>query len=240
MLVVTSIKAYRSDFERTEEGVHWGGILDVRCRCFPREAAHITWQTSLPVFNQFLEPLSPLLAKWGESWNSQVLLDLSKHNLAPGTDLDQTYHLVQVPLAVLIMAVMGLAQTLKNKSTNMKTVAKNLFYATASIVGTGALIWAYPFEWWELPRVALLFTALFAVFSNADYILRMARGKWKQWGSPVATWDWLGDFGAVLSTSQKDIISQNQIGDISTLNEELNNREDLLIMEGDTLHGAAS
>ena len=42
-------------------------------------------------------------------------------------------------------------------------------------------------------------------------------------------------FGAVLSTSQKDIISQNQIGDISTLNEELNNREDLLIMEGDTL-----
>ena len=60
-----------------------------------------------------------------------MLLDLSKHNLAPGTDLDQTHHLVQVPLAVLIMAVMGLAQWLKYKSTNMKTVAKNLFYATA-------------------------------------------------------------------------------------------------------------
>ena len=166
-----------------------------------------------------------------------MLLDLSKHNLAPGTDLEQTYHLVQVPLAVLIMAVMGLAQWLKYKSTNMKTVAKNLFYATAlSVVGTGALIWAYPFEWWELPRVALLFTALFAVFSNADYILRMARGKWKQWGSPVAHVGFgLVIFGAVLSTSQKDIISQNQIGDISTLNEELNNREDLLIMEGDTL-----
>ena len=43
-----------------------------------------------------------------------------------------------------------------------------------------------------------------------------------------------GVFGAVLSTSQGHI-SQNQIGDISTLNEELNNREDLLIMEGDTL-----
>ena len=55
-------------------------------------------------------------------------------------------------------------------------------------------------------------------------------------GSPVAHVGFgLVIFGAVLSTSQKDIISQNQIGDISTLNEELNNREDLLIMEGDTL-----
>ena len=240
MLVVTSIKAYRSDFERTEEEESiWGREfwMFVGSLLFLVSAAHITWQTSLPVFNRFLEPLSPLLANWGESWDSQVLLDLSKHNLAPGTDLDQTYHLVQVPLAVLIMAVMGLAQWLKYKSTNIKTVAKNLFYATSlSAVVTGALIWAYPFEWWELPRVALLFTALFAVFSNADYILRMARGKWKQWGSPVAHVGFgLVIFGAVLSTSQKDIISQNQIGDISTLNEELNNREDLLIMEGDTL-----
>lgn len=240
LLVVTSLKAYRSEFERTEEEDSvWGREfwMFVGSLLFLVSAAHITWQTSLPVFNRFLEPLSPVLKQLGESFSSQVLLDLSKHNLAPGTDLDQTYHLVQVPLAVLIMALMGLAQWLKYKTTNVATIAKNLFLSfVLSALVTGILVWSYPFEWWELPRVALLSTALFAVFSNVDYILRMVRGKLKLWGSPVAHVGFgLVIFGAVLSTSQKDIISKNQIGDISTLNEELNNREDLLIMEGDTL-----
>jgi cytochrome c-type biogenesis protein CcmF len=240
LLVITSVRAYRKDFERTEEEESiWGREfwMFVGSLLFLVSAAHITWQTSLPVFNRFLEPLSPLLTRWGTSLDSRFLLDLSKHNLAPGTDLDQTYHLVQVPLAVLIMVVMGLAQWLKYKSTDVATVAKNLMRATAlSAAVTALLVWAYPFDWWELPRVALLFASLFAVFSNADYIARMARGNWNQWGSPLAHVGFgMVIFGAVLSTSQKDIISQNQIGDISTLNEELNNREDLLIMEGDTL-----
>lgn len=240
LLVIASVQAYRTDFERTdEEESIWGREfwMFVGSLLFLVSAAHITWQTSLPVFNQFLEPLSPLLERWGTALDSRFLLDLSKHNLAPGTDLDQTYHLVQVPLAVLIMLVMGLAQWLKYKSTNVATVVKNLVRATVlSAAVTGILVWAYPFAWWELPRVVLLFASLFALFSNVDYIARMVRGNWHQWGSPLAHVGFgMVIFGAVLSTSQKDIISQNQIGDISTLNEELNNREDLLIMEGDTL-----
>ena len=239
-LVVTSFFAYRNDFERdAEEESVWSREfwMFVGSLLFLVSAAHITWQTSLPVFNQFLEPLSPLLQNLGEKWNSDLLLDLSQHNLAPGTDLDQTYHLVQAPLAVLIMTIMGLAQWLKYRDSDIKTVLKKVARSLLlSALITGVLLWAFPFEWWELPRVALLFAAAFAVLSNADYILQIARGKWRQIGSPLAHVGFgLVIFGAVISTSQKWIISQNQIGDISTLNEELNNREDLLIMEGDTL-----
>ena len=239
-LTFTSVKAYRNDFVRTsEEESVWSREfwMFVGSLLFLVSAAHITWQTSLPVFNQFLEPLSPVLSKLGAQFDSALLTDLSQHNLAPGTDLDQTYHLVQVPLAVLIMGAMGFAQWLKYKKSNLAQVGRSLVLPLVlSVLTTGGLIAAFPFEWWELPRVALLFSASFAVFSNADYLIRAVRGNWRQIGSPLAHVGFgLVIFGAVLSTSQKAIISQNQIGDISTLNEELNNREDLLIMEGDTL-----
>ena len=142
MLVVTSVKAYRRTSNALRTRSPFGAEnLDVRWFvAFLVSAAHITWQTSLPVFNQFLEPLA--LPPSGASLGTAMLLDLSKHNLArnrfgpdPPPRSSSTH--------VLIMAVMELAQWLKHKSTNMKTVAKNLFYATAlSAICTGALIWA--------------------------------------------------------------------------------------------------
>ena len=66
----------------------------------------------------------------------------------------------------------------------MKTVAKNLFYATASASGTGALI-GLPFEWWELPRVALLFTA-FSRCSPMPITSCAWRVEMDEWGLPVA------------------------------------------------------
>jgi len=240
VLGVAAVKAYRKDIERTEEEDSiWSRDfwMFVGALLLLVSAAHITWQTSLPVFNAFLEPWSGVLASLGDSLDSDFLRDLSAHNLAPGTDLDRTYHLVQVPLAVLIMLGVGFAQWLKYKHTNMQVVLRKLFIPLlVAVLLTAGLLWQFAFEWWELPRVALLFAALFATASNADYILQLGRGKWKQIGSPLAHVGFgLVIFGAVLSTSQKNIISQNQIGDISTLNESLNNREDLLIMEGDTL-----
>ena len=240
VMAMSAIKAYRTEIERTEEEDSvWSRDfwMFVGALLLLVSAAHITWQTSLPVFNQFLKPWSGVLTSLGESWNSDLLRDLSKHNLAPGTDLDQTYHLVQVPLAVLIMLAVGFAQWLKYKHTDIGNVLKKIFIPLLlSLLLTGGLLWQFAFDWWEIPRVALLFAALFAVASNADYIVQLGRGKWRTIGSPLAHIGFgLVIFGAVLSTSQKNIISQNQIGDISTLNEELNNREDLLIMEGDTL-----
>ena len=239
-MFAAGIRAYLKDIQRTEEEESlWSRDfwMFVGSLLLFVSAMHITWQTSLPVFNRFLEPWSDQLTQLGTRWNSDILLDLAKHNLAPGTDFDQTYHLVQIPLAVLILLAMGFAQWLKYKQSNIQQVLRSLFLPLiASIVLIGMLLYFFPYEWYESPRVALLFAAIFAVASNLDYLMTVARGHWRKIGSPLAHVGFgLVLFGAVLSTSQKEIISKNQIGDISSLNEELNNREDLLIMEGDTL-----
>ena len=70
-------------------------------------AVHITFQTSLPVFNIFLEPFSGILASIGEFFSSDFIKTLSEHNLSPSNDLDKTYHLILVPLATLIFIVIG-------------------------------------------------------------------------------------------------------------------------------------
>ncbi|MEC7653754.1 MAG: cytochrome c biogenesis protein CcsA [Bacteroidota bacterium] len=200
-------------------------------------AVHITFQTSLPVFNALLEPFSGVLANLGESLNSNTLRALSEHNMTPSKDLDKAYHLIQVPLATLIFIVIGITQWLKYKKTDGSKVFKNLGKSLiASIATSLILVLSFNFKSHELPRVALLIATSFAVFANADYIWSTLRGAYDKWGSPVAHIGFaLTIFGAVISTAQQKFISQNQIGDISSLNEELNNRTDLLLMQGDTL-----
>jgi len=200
-------------------------------------AIHITWQTSIPVFNRFLEPFSGPLSSVGEYFNSDFLRTLSLHSLAPGKDLDQTYHIIQVPLATLIFMAIAITQWLRYKGTSAKLVAGNLFRAVidAAIITT-ALAIVYDFQIQEFPRLALLFATAFAASSNAHYIWSVLRGKMDAWGSPLAHVGFaLTIFGAVISTSKQDVISKNQIGDIASLNADFNNRSDLLLMQGDTL-----
>ena len=65
---------------------------------------------------------------------------------------------------------------------------------------------------------------------------RLLKGKYDKWGSPLAHIGFaLTIFGAVISTAQSTHISKNQIGDISSLNKELDNKTDLLLMQGDTV-----
>ena len=132
---------------------------------------------------------------------------------------------------------MGLAQWLKYKNSDIRVVVSKLARALlAAAVVAGILLVTYQFKLHEVPRVALLFATLFAAFSNADYIVQMWKGKLDALGSPLAHVGFaLTLFGAVISTAQKDVISQNRIGDISTLIEELNNSTDFLLMECDTL-----
>ena len=240
VMAAAAIRAFRREFRSDEEeDALWSREfwMFVGSLLLVLGAVHITWQTSVPVFNHFLEPFSPLLS-WAEGVTGWTVLgDLAQHDLAPGTDLDRTYHLVQVPLAVLIFMLIGLAQWLKYKNSDIRIVAGKLVRATLGATAlTGSLVVMYDFESHEIPRVALLFSTLFAALSNADYIVQMWKGRLDTMGSPLAHVGFaLTIFGAVISTAQKNVISQNRIGDISTLNEELNNATDLLLMEGDTL-----
>ena len=240
VMAAAAIHAFRTDLKSgDDEDALWSREfwMFVGSLLLVLGAVHITWQTSIPVINHFLAPFSGVFS-WAEDLTGWAFLrTLAQHDLAPGTDLDQTYHLVQVPLAVLIFLMIGLTQWLKYKNTDIQQVRGKVgrAYLAAAVV-TGALLWLYDFEWHEVPRVALLYATLFAAFSNADYFVQMWKGQLDALGSPLAHVGFaLTIFGAVISTAQKDIISQNRIGDISTLNEELNNATDLLLMQGDTL-----
>lgn len=240
VMAAAAIRAFRRDLKTdAEEDALWSREfwMFVGSLLLVLGAIHITWQTSIPVFNHFLAPFSSVFTWAADLTGWDVMNTLAQHDMAPGTDLDRTYHLVQVPLAVLIFLMIGLTQWLKYKNTDIRTVRSKVLRAyIASAVVTGVLLWTYDFAWHEVPRVALMYATLFAAFSNADYFVQMWKGQLDALGSPLAHVGFaLTIFGAVLSTAQKDIISLNRIGDISTLNEELNNNTDLLMMQGDTL-----
>ena len=200
-------------------------------------AIHVTFQTSLPVFNAFLKPFSGFFTSLGENLNTNFFKALADHNFTPSKDLDKAYHLIQVPLATLIFIVLGVTQWLKYKKTDFKKAGKSLMKSFgASVIITGIIYLSYDFRSHELPRLALLFATTFATIANATYIKYVLKGAYDKWGSPLAHVGFaLTIFGAVISTAQQQFISKNQIGDISSLNEELDNNSDLLLMKGDTL-----
>jgi len=239
---VAAAVAYRKDFRTPGEAEEALWTRDfwmfVGSLLLLLSALHITWQTSIPVFNALLTPFSSAFQWAGEQWSSDTLLELAQHDLAPSTDFELAYHRVQVPLAVLVMLIVGMAQWLRYGSTpNPARIFRRLGWMALVAAGlTAAFLVFEDVAWWEAPRVALLFAALFAAVAQIDYFRVLGRAAWTSWGSPLAHLGFaLVIFGAVYSTSRKEIISRNAIGDLTSLSEELNNREDMLMMQGDTL-----
>ena len=200
-------------------------------------AIQISAQTSIPVFNKMLAPFSDVFASLYQSTDVDLFRKMSDANFAPTTDIDKAFHLWQVPLAFLFIMLIAITQWMKYKKTNMR---KFLSQIVRPFIAAGALMLLvlaiFDFKANEFPRIALIFATLFAATSNFDYLLAVIKGKWDKAGSSIAHIGFaLLLFGAVISTAQKDVISRNQIGDIAQLNEELDNNEDILLLQGDTL-----
>ncbi|MFT5958258.1 MAG: cytochrome c-type biogenesis protein CcmF, partial [Flavobacteriales bacterium] len=162
---------------------------------------------------------------------------LADHSFAPNTDYKQSYHIVQVPLAFLFIMLIGFVQWLKYKKTDMKKFVKKISRSLiiATVLMSVLLLFA-EFKTSDFPVAALVFACIFAFTSNFDYLISIAKGKWDKSGASIAHIGFsLLILGAVISTSQSEIISQNQIGNIQDLNTDLNNREDMLLMQNDTL-----
>ncbi|MEO0404463.1 MAG: cytochrome c-type biogenesis CcmF C-terminal domain-containing protein, partial [Bacteroidota bacterium] len=204
---------------------------------FMVSAIQITLVTSLPVFNTFLEPLSGLTVDLYKATNWAFLKDLTEANMSPVTDIESAYHRFQVPLAFLAILLVSVTQFLKWKDSKINVVVKKLARSfIASAVVSGVLLLLYPFGMRELPLALLLFACVFAVFANLDYLIMIAKGHRSAWGSSVAHIGFaLVILGALISTGKKDFVSKNVIGDIRSLNEEMSNSEDMLLLERDTL-----
>ena len=150
-------------------------------------AVHITWQTSKPIFNSFLEPFESFFLWAQDATGWEFFGSLAQRGFVPGTDLDATYHVFQLPIAVFIFLMIGVTQWLKYKNTEVATIRGRLgrSYLGAAVF-VGAILLFYDFKWGDFWRIALLYATLFAAFSNADYLLNIWRGKLDALGSPLA------------------------------------------------------
>lgn len=164
-------------------------------------------------------------------WNK--LFNLNK---APAKDAIDFYNTWQLPFAFLITLLIAVAQYFKYKNTDIKFFIRkiSLSFITSLLL---SIVIAYLLSFSELFYTLLLFSSLFAVAANADYMMRILKGKVKKAGASVSHIGFaLILLGALISTSKKDIISQNSSGkSIESLGEKMSNNDNILLTQGDTL-----
>jgi len=189
-------------------------------------------------FWMFIGSLTLLIAAFQISFSTSlpVINKLFGTKLASPVDAIEHYNSWQVPFAVVIGLIIGFGQFLRYKKTDPKKLFKQIFGALLGslilcfLIGM-SLGMSNPFY------IALLFASIFAVAGNLNYFISVLKGKFKFAGASIAHIGFgLILLGALISTSMSTKISVNTSGiDISSLGETMDNRENILLMKGDTL-----
>jgi cytochrome c-type biogenesis protein CcmF len=164
-------------------------------------------------------------------WNKLFSL-----NKAPAKDLISFYNNWQLPFAFITTLLIGVGQYFKYKDTDIKAFGKKMSLSLfISFALTFFMIYILQFNnnYYSL----LLFSSIFAAVANADYMIRVMKGKVKKSGASIAHIGFgLVLLGALISTSKKDIISQNTSGkSIESLGKDFSNNDNILLTQGDTL-----
>jgi cytochrome c-type biogenesis protein CcmF len=174
-------------------------------------ALQITFTTSIPVINKIFSV-----------------------KLAPPAESISHYNAWQIPIATVICVLIAIGQFLKFKKTGMQDFNKKIIYALVISVLAAALSALFMRE--IRPQyIVMLFAAVFAVTANADYFLRVLKGNTQKAGASTAHIGFsLILMGALISNSQKQIISQNVKG--INLGKDFSNRENIMLeLHTDTL-----
>ena len=154
------------------------------------------------------------------------------------------YNTWMIPFAILLSLLMAGALFLKYKKTEAKKFLRRMMYAflLALLFGASCSIPLYfigdgGFSGEKLGYAGLLIAAFFAIFSNIDYVLTVMKGKISKSGAAIAHLGFaLILLGALVSTSKKAVISRDTSGKkISSLGEEFDAKESILLTQGDTL-----
>jgi cytochrome c-type biogenesis protein CcmF len=196
---------------------------------FLLSALVITYFTSIPVMNKLFQ-----------GW----LYDSEKAGIKVAD-----YNMWQTPFAIIALLLVAVTQYFKYKKTNPKQFLKHISLAgiLAIVFGLSAVIPLYflkdyssssNIDKWNLISYALLFiSALFAVFCNLDYWMRILKGKIRHAGSSIAHIGFaLILLGSLISTSKKQTISQNTSQkNVASLGENFSAQKSLVLTKGDTL-----
>lgn len=164
-------------------------------------------------------------------WNK--LFNLNK---APAKDVIGFYNNWQLPFAFLVTLLIAVGQYFKYKNTDIKIFIRKISFSFIFALLISIIV-AYFLNFDNLFFSLLLFSSIFAVVANADYMLWILKGNVKKAGASIAHIGFaLILLGALISTSKKDIISQNTSGkSLESLGEKISNNDNILLTQGDTL-----
>jgi cytochrome c-type biogenesis protein CcmF len=157
-------------------------------------------------------------------------------NKAPAKDVIDFYNSWQLPFAFLITLLIAVGQFFKYKNTEPKEFIKKItFSLIVSVLLTG--LFSYILDYKNVLYILLMFSSIFAAVANFNYITHALGGKIRKAGASVAHIGFgLIMLGVLISTSKKDIISQNTSGtDLKSLGEKISNNDNILLTQGDTL-----
>jgi cytochrome c-type biogenesis protein CcmF len=157
-------------------------------------------------------------------------------NIAPPLKAVEHYNSWQVPFAILVSVLIGVGQFFKFRKTNMNEFYKRIT-VSVSIAAVLTVITAIGLGMNKPFHYTLLFTSLFAIIANADYAIRVLKGKISKAGSSVAHVGFgMILLGALVSTSMSETISSNTSGvDISKLGKDFSNSDNIMLRQNDTL-----
>ena len=174
--------------EKTYSREFW---LFIGALFFIVSALHIIVLTSFPVFNK---------------------LPFIKNKLAPPSDIISHYNNVQIWLAAIVAIIAGITQYFKYTQTETKSFYKNFIISTIlSIVCS--LLFIIPFKIYRVDYILMLITAWFVIFTNAEYIFRVLKGKIKVSGGSVSHIGFgLILIGIIISQGKQEVISLNSYG----------------------------
>lgn len=153
--------------------------------------------------------------------------------MAPPADAIDFYNSWQVPLAVVIALLMAISQFAKWNKSDLRQTGKNLLLSfTVALIATVATELYFHFNRFQF--LLLLFTSIWAFVANLDYWIRILKGKTQHAGASIAH---MGIafilLGALISNTEKQVISQNQLA--VDLGKDFPNNENILLYQGDTM-----
>lgn len=159
------------------------------------------------------------------------------------------YNVWMAPFAIILLMLIAAAQFLKYKKTDGKQFLKRISYSFgfALLFGLVCAIPLYflqdfaaadgPKKWDLISYTLLLVTGLFAVFANGDYFINVFKGKVSKSGAAIAHIGFaLIMIGVLVSTSKRiNLSAATPDKRLSKLGPEYNEKESVLLTQGDTI-----
>lgn len=214
-------------------------------------AFQIIFYTSSPVVNKFLKvEVVHNFCQWlFDKTNWDWLTKLTEARIAPGEKVILFYNRWQIPFAFVLCLLIACTQYFKYKTTEFKTFAKQIsrsfIISLVIALPTAYLIYFYSDNAHISPDrkgifficALLLFATIFTIIANADYWLKIMKGKISKAGASIAHMGFgILVLGVVISTSKQETISKNSSRfDIAHFTHQGSNDENIYLKKGDTL-----